>query len=1458
MRKFIKKMIMMIMAFATFFVATPAMAQQTVKKGGKISGPTRLIIKDRDGEMSLQAPQALKRKKSISVTPDGQVIEEEGFGDGKELPFATSKMVNGLEMVQCWIETPTNDYSQLEALGVKIQTKFKGRVTALVPVVALEKVAELGHVSKVSVAKKLKKNTYRSRILTNVDDVLNYSSDAQAAGLLQAYDGTGVVLGIIDTGIDFGHQMFSGRIKKKYVYNTTTEELEEYTGSSAYYTDETHGTHTSSIAGGSNYSATAYVYTTGTTYTTVNNAQFGGMAPGTDLVLCDLGEELTDANIAACIKYISDYADQVGKPCVTSLSLGGHNGPHDGTGDMADICAQYTGEGKIIVFSAGNEGKDNIYLGKNASASNPAMTVLTSQLRSDYNVDYGAMISYARTPNVELAATYYVVNTNTNQVVWTSEEVNTEWGFIDENENIILYGREISVDDVGADGTTKLSNYFSAYDEETGYLCCYMEQDTHNDKWNVETMLYYLVPRSDYYKIGVSIYPKTGTCYVDSWPEAYIDFTASSASVNGNRFTAGSNECSINDFGTFPSVISVGSYVSSAYWRSAYSSSWFSNNGSTQAWSSNPTYLDISSFSSYQAPGYGPLGTKMPTITAPGEVILAAYNTAYSTEDLYYAYGTNKVLGAMSGTSQAAPCAAGITALWLQVDPTLTPDEVKELMASTAIKDSYVTGTYASHFGNGKIDALAGIEALLKGPSITADPNPLSINAKPNESKTATINVTGFKLTGNITATLNDPTGLFSISTSSLSSTGGTITVTYSPTAEGSHTATITLSSAGADDVTVTINGICQDGGTASDAYLDIAKYATIDKAGWDTSYIDVLYKYTEYNNSKCAWLTIPVYGAFDSSWDGKQKWISYSGIGTTYSNGAVGGVSWTNTPSATSPYYGSDTYFISAAARAFGTTTNNNTSERVINFFVKNTDEIKLRGKNTKNASNTYPTSIKIYECSLNADGSLTHSNTTVYSNSNGTARAEVDLTISNLDVNKIYMVSCGVYRSYLYEIAFRTPLSSAEITATPTSLAFEGLTGETMTKTFNVKGSELQGDITATLTDANGKFSIDATSITVADAQSNSGKDITVTFRSDVEGTFTGSVKLTSTDATDVTVNLTGTAHAPSLEADPTALTFETEPGTPVSGTFDVTGEYLKGNVTLTLNDENGVFSIDKATIAKDANNEVAETVNVTFNPTKNGEYTGTVTLTSEGITEPVVVTLNGSAYPDYVDVTVGTYGVTTIYYDFPLEIPYETYDPDLLGVFYAKEIVDGSANSEDSQDGKANTKELKLNRIDTFDPEVKSIIPANEGVVVMANAGTYRFPRYKGDTPTPLKSPNMFLGYTETVPRTQALVDFDKPNGIVMTLGKGSNGYIGFYKYTGKNLSANKAFLIYEPSGANSNVTMLSFGGFGSEFTGIRDLQAADSDGAWYTLQGIRLNAQPRQRGVYIHNGKRVVVK
>ena len=75
----------------------------------------------------------------------------------------------------------------------------------------------------------------------------------------------------------------------------------------------------------------------------------------------------------------------------------------------------------------------------------------------------------------------------------------------------------------------------------------------------------------------------------------------------------------------------------------------------------------------------------------------------------------------ISGTSMATPCVAGIVALWLQADPTLTPERVKETLAATCTKPEEDLAYPNNTYGNGLIDAYAGMLHILNIPSTIKD-----------------------------------------------------------------------------------------------------------------------------------------------------------------------------------------------------------------------------------------------------------------------------------------------------------------------------------------------------------------------------------------------------------------------------------------------------------------------------------------------------------------------------------------------------------------------------------------------------------------------------------------------------------------------------------------------------------------------------------------------------------------
>ena len=96
-------------------------------------------------------------------------------------------------------------------------------------------------------------------------------------------------------------------------------------------------------------------------------------------------------------------------------------------------------------------------------------------------------------------------------------------------------------------------------------------------------------------------------------------------------------------------------------------------------------------------------------------------------------------------------------------------------------------------------------------PTLKVRSHRVTIKSFVDQQGTGTFTVKGAKLTGDATLTLDDPSGFFTISASSIAnrklSNQNEVTVTYKPTVSGSHIATVTVSSPGAPDHTVTLCG---------------------------------------------------------------------------------------------------------------------------------------------------------------------------------------------------------------------------------------------------------------------------------------------------------------------------------------------------------------------------------------------------------------------------------------------------------------------------------------------------------------------------------------------------------------------------------------------------------------------------------------------------------------------------
>ena len=98
------------------------------------------------------------------------------------------------------------------------------------------------------------------------------------------------------------------------------------------------------------------------------------------------------------------------------------------------------------------------------------------------------------------------------------------------------------------------------------------------------------------------------------------------------------------------------------------------------------------------------------------------------------------------------------------------------------------------------------------------------------------------------------------------------------------------------------------------------------------------------------------------------------------------------------------------------------------------------------------------------------------------------------------------------------------------------------------------------------------------------------------------------------------------PRLQAYPVTIDMQSYINRTATATISLKGTNLTGDVTLALNDPDGVFAIDAASVSQVVA-EAGVDITVTYSPLVVGANTATVTCTSPD-TDPVVVTLNGNA--------------------------------------------------------------------------------------------------------------------------------------------------------------------------------------------------------------------------------------
>ncbi len=498
------------------------------------------------------------------------------------------------------------------------------------------------------------------------------------------YRGEGTIVLIYDTGIDWRHRDFrdpEDSTKSRILaiwdqtltpttgehspngFNYGVEYLradleDELDGTPTNFVRTTdyagHGTHVAGIAAG-NGSAQLKKYI--------------GMAPAADIIVVKGGDSSFDeAPIIDGLTYARNWATTLGKPIVVNLSLGGHNGPHDGTRSYEVAIDSFcTGSGRAVVVAAGNEGNTPIHI---------AGTLLTG----------GSTSIQINIPN-------YTPNSGTyDDFVWLDI-------WYDGSATV----RATATSPSGITVVSDFGSYNIGPNKSDGTIEVLNTQSELNNQHHIFLRIY---------DENNNQAPAPGTWTLTlSNASGRVDFDGWLAvRTVGDQYATlpdGDTRETVGMPGTSHQAITVGSYVTR--W------SWPSVDGYVHAYSFDFDGTgDISNFSSI-----GPTrdGRLKPDLAAPGQGIISALSANATPSQGFIVPGNVHYLS--QGTSMASPLVCGAVALLLQQNPTLTGAQIKALFTTTTTSDAFTGSTPNEVWGYGKLDFLGAFVEATR-PSSTA------------------------------------------------------------------------------------------------------------------------------------------------------------------------------------------------------------------------------------------------------------------------------------------------------------------------------------------------------------------------------------------------------------------------------------------------------------------------------------------------------------------------------------------------------------------------------------------------------------------------------------------------------------------------------------------------------------------------------------------------------------------